>query len=131
MQQFAAFRQRDGIFTKLFVIENAKMLAPSRWWNTYGSHLPNIQRVACTVFAQPVGTCAAERNWSIYGQIKGPARNRMEHVVADKRVFAHEALHFQNKLQSASYRQQVEGWSESDSSESGDDQHDLITHLLM
>jgi len=52
-------------------------------------------------------------------------------VVADTRVYAHEALHFQNKLQTVTYRQQVEDWSESDSSESEDAEHDMITPLLM
>ena len=28
MQQFTSFRQRDGIFTKMFVVDNAKVLAP-------------------------------------------------------------------------------------------------------
>ena len=45
--------------------------------------------------------------------------------VADKLVYAHEALHLREKLQSASYVQTVEKWdTDSDSNES-DDEEDL------
>ena len=98
------------------------------WFSPIGY---SIQRVACTVFSQPVSACVAERIRSIYGHIKGPARNRMQHVVADKRVYVHEALHYQTKLQNASYRAQVEAWSDSESSESDDEQRDMTTFLVM
>ena len=44
------------------------------------------------VLAQPVSASAAERNWSVYGQIMTPARSRMHHARADKLVYCHEAL---------------------------------------
>ena len=34
-------------------------------------------------------------------RIKTSARNRMQHEVADKRVYCHETLHYHKKLQSA------------------------------
>ena len=45
------------------------------------------------VRAQPVCASAAERNWSVYGQIKTPERSRMGHAVGDKLVYCHEAFH--------------------------------------
>ena len=45
------------------------------------------------VLAQPVSASAAERNWSVYGQIMTPARSRMHHARADKLEYCHKALH--------------------------------------
>ena len=70
---------------------------------------------------------AAERNWSVYGQIKTTARARMGHAVGDKLVYCHEALHLK-KLQSAGYKQAVEKWDAPTptlTSES-DDEADLV-----
>ena len=54
------------------------------------------------------GASVAERNWSVYGQIKTTARARMGHAVGDKLVFCHESLHLvKNKLQKASYKLQA------------------------
>ena len=50
-------------------------------------------------------------------------RSRLGHAVADKLVYAHEALHLREKLQSASYMQKVE-YTDSDSDYS-DDEKDL------
>ena len=90
--------------------------------------LPLLSSVARRVLAQPVkpAVCAsaAERNWSVYGQIKTTARARMGHAVGDKLVFCHEALHLKNKLQKAGYKQPAEKWlSDSDSDET--DEEDL------
>ena len=79
-------------------------------------YMPYIASVARRVLAQPVCASAAERNWSVYGQIKTASRSRMSHAVGDKLVYAHEALHMKVKLQHASYTQHVEKWdSDSDS----------------
>ena len=90
-------------FTSRLGLENAKIMAPAAWWATYGCHLPHIASVARRVLAQPVCASAAERNWSVYGQIKTASRSRMGHAVGDKLVYVHEALHLKVKLQHASY----------------------------
>ena len=108
-------------------------MAPAAWWATYGSHTCRsllTWRAACPragARAASVVSCAsaAERNWSVYGKIKTEQRSRLGHAVADKLVYAHEALHLREKLQSASYVQTVEKWdTDSDSNES-DDEEDL------
>ena len=48
------------------------------------------------VLAQNVSASAAERNWSVYGQIVTPARSCMQHKRADKLVYCHEALHMRS-----------------------------------
>lgn len=121
MEQFSSFRNKEGVFTKGMVIASAKSLPPSQWWSLYGGHLPELQAIACSVLKQPVSACAAERNWSVYGQIKTAARNRMAHSVADKRVYCHEALHLQEKLQNAAYRMPMQKWEDASDSDSNEE----------
>lgn len=117
MAQFASFRRQEGVFTKALVVNSARNLPPSQWWGMYGGHKPELRDVAVCVLKQPVSACAAERNWSVYGSIKGPARSRLQHEKADKRVYCHESLHYLNKLQDAAYTQQVDLWSDDDSAD--------------
>jgi hypothetical protein len=90
----------------------------------YGKHLPLIQSVAIRVLSQTVCASAAERNWSVYGQVKIKERSRMGHEMGDMRVYCHEALHLQEKMQTSGYKAKVEKWdSDSDSDET--DEEDL------
>ena len=133
MTQFASFCAKEGTLTKGMVIEGAKQLPPSQWWATYCAQWPELQSVACSVLKQPVSACAAERNWSVYGQIKTHARSSMQHAVADKRVYCHETLHYQAKLQAASYKMQVATWESSDSDvscQSDDDDEKVVARLI-
>ena len=76
------------------------------------------------MLAQSVSASAAERNWSVYGQIMTTARNRMQHARADMLVYCHEALHLRAKLGGAGYVQEFVRWdSDSDSDET--DEEDL------
>jgi hypothetical protein len=133
MTQFATFRAREGVFTMPMVVRCAHEMPPSHWWATFGGQLPQLQAVACSVLKQPVSASACERNWSIYGQLKSYARNRMGHDVADKRVYVHEALHYQMKLQNAGYSMQIAEWSNSDSAmcSDADDDHDAVSKLIV
>ena len=72
---------------------------------------PQMHAVSCClcislwprILAQPCAASAAERNWSIYGQIRAAHRSRMKHATADKLVYAHEALHLEQKMQGAGW----------------------------
>jgi|TARA_B110000046_G_scaffold30518_1_gene32315 hypothetical protein len=124
MEELSSYQERKGNFTKPYVIATAKTMAPAAWWAMYGKHLPILSSIASRVLAQPVCASAAERNWSVYGAIKTSGRSAMGHAVADKRVYVHEALHLNGKLQAAGYKQAVEKWdSDSDSDESEDEDY--------
>ena len=72
-----------------------------------------------------VSASAAERNWSIYGQIKSERRTGLDHTKSDKLVYCHEALHLKEKScrRTASYKTKVAKWdSDSDSDESDDEE---------
>ena len=64
----------------------------------YGKHVPRLAAVARCVLAQPVSASAAERNWSVYGIIRGERRTHMRHEIGDKLVYCHEAIAMHNKL---------------------------------
>ena len=104
------------------VLVNAKQMEPAAWWDMYGAHLPILSGIAATVLAQVVSASAAERNWSIYGQIKSEKRLGLSHAKSDKLVYIHEALHLQDKLQKSGYKAKVAQWdTDSDSDDSGDE----------
>ena len=71
---------------------------------------------------------AAERNWSVYGQIQSANKVRMSHQTADKLVYCHESMHVQLRMQSAGWEADLERWNtdeDSDDSEvegDGDDE---------
>ena len=50
---------------------------------------------------------AAERNWSVYGQIH---TQTMAHRTADKLVYCHETMHTQLRMQNAGWSADVEPW---------------------
>lgn len=94
---------------------------PSEWWELYGNHVPLLQSVAQRVLAQPGSAFAAERNWSIYGQVKGEKRLRLTHGNADSRVYCHEAIQLHEKLlaaRDAYSANNVLEWTDSDSDHS-------------
>ena len=74
------------------------------------------------MLAQAAAASAAERNWSVYGQIQTAQKARMRHKTADKFVYCHEAMHLQLRMQDAGWAADVERWeSDSDSDASADE----------
>mmetsp|Transcript_7599 Transcript_7599/g.22777 ORF Transcript_7599/g.22777 Transcript_7599/m.22777 type:complete len:136 (-) Transcript_7599:7-414(-) len=115
------FQNGNGAFTRPSAIENAKAMEPSQWWTMYGKHVPMLASIAQQVLLQPTAASAAERNWSVYGQIHSQARSRMSHEVADKLVFSHESMHVQMRMQSAAWSPDVIKWDSDDDSDQEDD----------
>ena len=88
----------------------------------YGKHLPLLSSIAPRVLEQAAAASAAERNWSVYGQIQTASKSRMAHKTADKLVYCHEAMHVQLRVQNAGWSPDVERWeSDEDSDDSGDE----------
>ena len=113
-------------------------MEPSSWWQTYGSHLPLLCKYAKCIHAQLAAASCAERSWSIYGLIKSVRRTRTRPVVADKRVYCHEALALHAKLQDAGFSPEAEPWggdsdSDTDNSDESDeaDQADELLRLMV
>ena len=101
-------------------LTNAKTMEPSAWWRLYGFHLPILSSVAARVLAQPGAASAAERKWSVYGQIHSSQKARMHHDTADKLVYCHETMHVLGKLQDAGWQADVERWETDEDSDGSD-----------
>ena len=98
----------------------------------YARHLPILSSIASRVLAQPGAASAAERNWSVYGQIKSANKSCMQHRTSDKLVYCHETLHLQEKLQSAGWQADVVA-HESDTDSDGcasDEEGDMNAEIL-
>ena len=123
-RELALYQQQTGPFTRPSVRANAKTMEPSSWWQTYGSHLPLLCKYAKCILAQPAAASCAECNWS-------NRRTRTWPVVADKRVYCHEALALHAKLQDAGFSPEAEPWDEdSDSDSDENDEADEADELL-
>ena len=69
---------------------------------------------------------AAERNWSVYGQIKNEKRHVLSHATGDKLVYCEEALHLKDKLQKAGYEAKMVKWDSDSDSDESDDEKELM-----
>ena len=58
------------------------------WWEkTASSKFPWLAKVAQVLLPRHVTTCAAERNWSVWGNVYTKARNRLAVGRAEKLIF--------------------------------------------
>ena len=99
-------------------------MEPAAWWGMYGKHLPLLSWVAVTVLGQPGAASAAERNWSVYGQIQTAGKSRMAHKTVDKLVYCHEAMHLQLRMQDAGWTADVERHESDEDSDDSDAERD-------
>ena len=115
-REFWAYQNMEGPFTDESCLTNAKVMEPAKWWSLYCRHLPILSSIAPRILAQPGAASCAERNWSVYRQIKNLHRNRMRRATADRVVYLHEAFHLMSRTQDAGWTPDVERWdSDSDS----------------
>jgi len=124
-REFAVYQRREGVFSRASVLANAKTMEPAAWWSTYGRHLPLLSAWAPRILAQPCAASAAERNWSVYGQIRSAHKARMKHGTADMLVYAHEALHLEEIMQDAGWAPDIERWESDTDSDGSDDEADF------
>ena len=107
-------------------------MEPAAWWDMYGRHLPILSSIAPRILAQTGAASCAERNWSVYGQIKTDHRCRMKHATSDRLVYLHEAFHVMQRMQDAGWSADVERWeSDTDDSGSDDDGDESALRMLM
>ena len=123
-REFSAYQRREGPFSRPSVMQNAKTMEPAAWWGQYGRHLPLLSAFAARILAQPPAAGQAERNWSVYGQIRSDHRSRMKHSTADKLVFCHETLALETRMQDAGWQPDVEKWESDTDSDGSDEEQD-------
>ncbi|KAL1499294.1 hypothetical protein AB1Y20_011502 [Prymnesium parvum] len=136
-REFALYQQGQSPFNSSSAKYNATLMTPASWWELYGAHVPMLQGIAKRVLAQVASAFAAERNWSVYGQVKSERKLRLTHGHADARVYCHEALQLHEKLlKVATDEHEFVGFSDSDDSDAdsnacADDQDEIPLTALM
>lgn len=131
-REFSAYQRMEGPFSDAACQQNASIMEPAKWWDMYGRHLPILSSIAPRILAQTAAASCAERNWSVYGQVKTDHRCRMKHATSDRLVYLHEAFHIMQRMQDAGWSADVERWeSDSDNSDSDDDGDESALRMLM
>jgi len=63
------------------------MFFAANWWESFGSHCPQLQKFAIRVLSQPCSASGCERNWSVFERIHTKKRNRLEQKRLNDLVF--------------------------------------------
>ena len=62
-------------------------LFAAHWWESFGSHCPQLQKFAIRILSQTCSASGCERNWSVFECIHTKKRNRLEHKRLNDLVF--------------------------------------------
>lgn len=114
LSELNQYRSKIGLFGKQSVRAYAKNAAAHEWWQACGAAVPHLQQVAMRVLAQPASACSCERNWSTFGFIHRPIRNRLLPERASKLVYVFSNLRILKKCTSADYERSFPMWPDSD-----------------
>lgn len=60
--------------------------------------MPKSHCCTSDVHAKVASAFAANRNWSVYGQLKSERKMLLSHGRADARIYCHEAMQLHEKL---------------------------------
>lgn len=116
-REFGIYKAGKSPFNSESAQLNARVMEAHDWWELYWPQVPVLQGIlAQRVLAQVSSAFAAERNWSVYGQVKSERKLRLSHGRADARVYCHESLQLQDKLHRVVVAEEVE-CSDSDDSD--------------
>jgi hypothetical protein len=63
------------------------MFFAANWWESFGSHCPQLQKFAIRVLSQTCSASGCERNWSVFERIHTKKRNRLEQKRLNDLVF--------------------------------------------
>ncbi|KAL5704074.1 hypothetical protein ACHQM5_022547 [Ranunculus cassubicifolius] len=60
---------------------------PVGWWSNYGTHTPNLQKMAIRILSLTTSSSGCERNWSTFEGIHTKKRNRLDTKRLEHLVF--------------------------------------------
>jgi hypothetical protein len=63
------------------------MFFAANWWESFGSHCPQLQKFAIRVLSQTCSASRCEHNWSVFERIHTKKRNRLEQKRLNDLVF--------------------------------------------
>ncbi len=89
IDQYHTYRTRTGLFSLPTARSYCDSSNPWDWWASYGTGVPELQRLAMKVLSQPASASSSEQNWSMYDYVHDKRRNRLKPDVASKLVFVY------------------------------------------
>lgn len=120
IQQHTTYRAGLGLFARPMAAAAAKEMPAHTWWLSFGSHVPELQKVAVRVLAQVSSASACERNWSTFDFIHTKKRNRLECKKVRDVVFVHSNLRLKEKLANVIYETESIEWEWGSEAENSD-----------
>ncbi|XP_026384933.1 uncharacterized protein LOC113280537 [Papaver somniferum] len=85
--ELVPYRTRRGRLGRANVVASIQSLAPVKWWITFGSEIPNLQKFAKRVLGLTTLASPCETNWSAFKNLHTKKRNRSDHEKLNDLVY--------------------------------------------
>ncbi|XP_019438009.1 PREDICTED: uncharacterized protein LOC109343907 [Lupinus angustifolius] len=67
--ELSSYRRSTRTFSLKAAIRQRDTLHPAEWWKNYGTHVPNLRKIAMKVLNLTCSSSGCERNWSTFEQV--------------------------------------------------------------
>jgi hypothetical protein len=104
VEQYNVYQEGAGIFGSEMARKSAMNTPGHMWWASYGSSVPQLQKIAMRLLSQPAAASSSEQSWSEYDFVHNKKRNRLKTETASKLVFVHANLRMLNRIQARAYK---------------------------
>ncbi|XP_010419316.1 PREDICTED: uncharacterized protein LOC104705021 [Camelina sativa] len=99
--EITKYKKKEDNFGTLWAIkgceDNKDDYDPVEWWSTYGTSVPNLQRMAKRILSLTTSSSGCERSWSSFEGIHTKKRNRLDTSRLNNLVFVQFNTRIMNK----------------------------------
>ena len=81
--ELSKYKNFEGTTSLTLATDTERKLRPSDWWLSFGSDLPNLQKLSKIVMRQPISATRCEKNWSAYDLERA---SKLVHIYFNKKV---------------------------------------------
>ncbi|XP_010525599.1 PREDICTED: uncharacterized protein LOC104803372 [Tarenaya hassleriana] len=71
------YKSAEGLFGLPTAIRSRSIRSLAKWWSSFGSSTPNLQKFAIKILSLTCSATGCERNWGIFQHIHTKKRNRL------------------------------------------------------
>ncbi|KAL8490386.1 hypothetical protein ACS0TY_025559 [Phlomoides rotata] len=75
--ELASYRKAEGLFGFNMAIRQRGTMAPTAWWETYGSSTPHLQKFAIKVLSLTCSSSSCEHDWDIFDNVHAKKGNML------------------------------------------------------
>jgi hypothetical protein len=112
LEQYATFRDKQGIFSDPAVQAMSRTTPAAEWWNVCGGSVKELRHVAVRVLSKNSSASASERNWSAFQAVQTPKRTRLEPTTLNSLVYLRSNLRLLQKRTDPTFSKTVAAWVE-------------------